>query len=101
MLVAEGDAARHAAEVLLERDARLQDGSEEGSGKLGQSRGEGGSAARVRVACLREVEDGALRQQLLDVRVARAEEARLEVSDTRLRDESRRGGDLGGGGGGL
>ena len=57
--------------------------------------------ARVRVACLREVEDGALRQQLLYVRVARAEKARLEVSDTRLRDEGRRGGDLGGGGGGC
>eukprot|EP00967_Tisochrysis_lutea_P040827 scaffold49067_cov25-Tisochrysis_lutea.AAC.2 len=61
MIVAEGDARRHAAEVLLQGDARV---------------------AKRR---LREVKDGALGKQLLHIRVAGAQQPSLEVGDTRLR----------------
>eukprot|EP00962_Isochrysis_galbana_P015185 scaffold4358_cov137-Isochrysis_galbana.AAC.14 len=63
VVVAEGDAGRHAPEVLEQRDASV---------------GEAG---------LRQVEDGPLGQQLLDVRVAGAEQPGLEVADAGLGDE--------------
>eukprot|EP00964_Phaeocystis_antarctica_P124078 scaffold87769_cov57-Phaeocystis_antarctica.AAC.1 len=68
--VGEGDARGDAAEVLGEGDPR------------------------VGVAGVGQVEDRPAGQQLLDVRVARGEEARLELADARLRHEGGRGRDL-------
>ena len=62
-VVGEGDGGGHAAEVQREADARVGE------------------------ACLGQVEDGAPRQELLDVRMARGQQRGLEVLDARFRHE--------------